>query len=64
MNRIEIDVEGTLEKCSECGYALGFHVSLERVKQGLRLILRCPHCGTAYDPGLVLQTARTERGGK
>ncbi len=64
MSRIEISVDEKLEKCRECGYALGFHISVERDNDNLRLILHCPHCGTEYDPGLLLQAAPLESGGK
>ncbi len=59
MKLITVDVEEELSSCSECGYAIGFHVSLQRVDGRTRVLLQCPHCGARFDTGWVIQPVRT-----
>ena len=51
MRQISIQVTDELSSCTECGYTLGFHVSLRRDKDELLVILHCPHCGAQYETG-------------
>jgi uncharacterized Zn finger protein len=48
---------GSFEVCPNCDYDGGFHVVLERrddvAGTDIRIHLKCPSCGTAYDVGWV-----------
>ncbi len=36
-------------ECPTCGYSRGFHVSFKKEKEGYRVILICPECGSSFD---------------
>ena len=57
MKLITVDVDKEWTSCSECGYAIGFHVGLKRVGNRLSVILMCPHCSARFDTGWAIETA-------
>ena len=39
--------------CPECGYKRGFHTTYKKEEDKFKVIFICPHCGSAFDLGLV-----------
>ena len=38
--------------CLNCSYARGFHFSLKKENDNIKIILVCPECGSSYSIGL------------
>ncbi len=39
--------------CLNCSYARGFHFSLKKENDSIKVILICPECGSSYSIGLT-----------
>ena len=66
-----LPVENELHTCPDCGYTLGFHISVVSANGGrgnpagsirevYRVILICPDCGARYDVGWHVSFAESE----
>jgi hypothetical protein len=55
-----------MEVCDVCGYDGGFHMLLERIKDGppndVHVRLKCPSCHQVYDVALMVSTIPEEGG--
>ena len=52
MEEIKKEMPATFSSCEKCGYAIGFHLALEKMSEKeVAVKLLCPNCKQAYDLG-------------